>query len=147
VSGWWIVDRQDPPGARFKRSLSGFLAVGCRDTEPPGPFQPLAANGYLVITFIIMSFEGQNPVEGRDVDPDQGRVMKTKLRRIGSGYGVLLPKKVIDNLRLSVGAELELTEHEWGLDLSPFDPDFADQVEAFRRTEGQHRNSYRELGK
>jgi antitoxin component of MazEF toxin-antitoxin module len=73
--------------------------------------------------------------------------MKTKLRKIGSGYGVLLPKKVIDNLRLSVGDELELTEAEWGIELSPFDPDFADQVEAFRRTEGQHRNSYRELGK
>ena len=73
--------------------------------------------------------------------------MKTKLRKIGSGYGVLLPKKVIDNLRLSVGDELELTEHEWGLELSPFDPEFAHQVEAFRRTEGKHRNSYRELGK
>ena len=40
--------------------------------------------------------------------------MKTKLRKIGSGYGVLLPKKVIDNLRLSEGDELELTEAEWG---------------------------------
>jgi putative addiction module antidote len=73
--------------------------------------------------------------------------MKTKLRKIGSGYGVLLPKKVIDNLRLSEGDELELTESEAAIELSPFDPDFADQVEAFRRTEAQHRNSYRELGK
>ncbi len=40
--------------------------------------------------------------------------MKTKLRMIGSGYGVLLPKKVIDNLRLSVGDELELIESECG---------------------------------
>ncbi len=51
--------------------------------------------------------------------------MKTKLRKIGSGFGVLLPKKVIDNLRLSVGDELELVEQEWGIELSPFDPDFA----------------------
>jgi putative addiction module antidote len=75
------------------------------------------------------------------------RFMKTKLRKIGSGYGVLLPKKVIDNLRLSEGDELELTESEAGIELSPFDPDFANQVEAFQRTEAQHRNSYRELGK
>ncbi len=73
--------------------------------------------------------------------------MKTKLRKIGSGYGVLLPKKVIDNLRLSEGDELELTESEAGIELSPFDPDFAEQVEAFQRTEAQHRNSYRELRK
>jgi len=73
--------------------------------------------------------------------------MKTKLRMVGSGYGVLLPKKVVDNLRLSVGDELELTEVEGGIELTPFDPEFAEQVEAFRRTEGRHRNSYRRLGK
>lgn len=73
--------------------------------------------------------------------------MKTKLRKIGSGVGVLLPKKVTDDLRLSVGDELELVEQEWGIELSAFDPDFARQVEAFRRTEAKHRNSYRELGK
>jgi putative addiction module antidote len=73
--------------------------------------------------------------------------MKTKLRRIGSGYGVLLPKRVIDNLRLSLGDELELNETEGGIELSPFDAEFSEQVEAFRRTEAQHRNSYRELAK
>ena len=36
--------------------------------------------------------------------------MKTKLRKIGSGFGVLLPKKVIDNLRLSAG---EMQRNEW----------------------------------
>ena len=73
--------------------------------------------------------------------------MKTKLRKIGSGFGILIPRKVLDNLRLSEGDELELTEEEWGLRLSPFDDDFARQVDAFRRTEAKHRNSYRELGK
>ena len=73
--------------------------------------------------------------------------MKTKLRKIGTGFGVLLPKRVVDDLRLSVGDELELTADEGSIELSPFDPEFAEQVEAFRRTEGQHRNSYRELKK
>ena len=73
--------------------------------------------------------------------------MKTKLRKVGTGYGVLLPKKVVENLNLSVGDELELVEQEWGIELSAFDPEFAGQVEAFRRAEGRHRNSYRELSK
>ncbi|HEX8801679.1 MAG TPA: AbrB/MazE/SpoVT family DNA-binding domain-containing protein [Terriglobales bacterium] len=73
--------------------------------------------------------------------------MKTKLRRVGTGYGVLLPKKVVENLNIAVGDELELTETENGIELSPFDPEFSDQVEAFRRTEGRHRNSLRELSK
>ncbi len=73
--------------------------------------------------------------------------MKTKLRQIGTGFGVLLPKRVIDDLRLSVGDELEMTVDESGIELSPFDPEFAEQMDAFRRTEAAHRNSYRRLNK
>jgi putative addiction module antidote len=71
--------------------------------------------------------------------------MKTKLRKVGTGYGVLLPKRVVENLNISVGDDLELTETENGIELSPFDPEFAEQVEAFRRTRRHHRNSFREL--
>ena len=73
--------------------------------------------------------------------------MKTKVRRIGSGYGVLLPKQVIDRLRVAEGSELTLRETDSGIELSPYDAEFSEQVEAFRRTEPRHRNSYRELAK
>ena len=73
--------------------------------------------------------------------------MQTKLRKIGNGYGVLLPKQLIETLRLSEGDVLTLTETDSGIELSPFDADFSEQVEAFRRTEPRHRNSYRELAK
>ena len=73
--------------------------------------------------------------------------MQTKLRKIGNGYGVLLPKQVIETLRLSDGDVLTLTETNSGIELSPFDANFSEQVEAFRRTESRHRNSYRELAK
>jgi putative addiction module antidote len=73
--------------------------------------------------------------------------MQTKLRKIGNGYGVLLPKQLIETLRLSEGDLLTLTETDSGVELSPFDANFSEQVEAFRRTEPRHRNSYRELAK
>ncbi len=73
--------------------------------------------------------------------------METKLRKIGNGYGVLLPKQLIETLRLSEGDVLTLNETDAGIELSPFDADFSEQVEAFRRTESRHRNSYRELAK
>jgi putative addiction module antidote len=73
--------------------------------------------------------------------------MQTKLRKIGNGYGILLPKQVIEHLRVTEGGVLNLTETHTGIELSPFDADFSEQVEAFRRTEGRHRNSYRELAK
>jgi len=71
----------------------------------------------------------------------------TKLRKIGNGYGVLLPKQVIERLRLTEGSVLSLAETSAGIELSPFDANFSEQVEAFRRTESRHRNSYRELAK
>lgn len=73
--------------------------------------------------------------------------MRTKLRKIGNGYGVLLPKQVIDAMHLNEGDVLTLTETKSGIELSPFDATFSEQVEAFRRTESRHRNSYRELAK
>jgi len=73
--------------------------------------------------------------------------MKTKLRRIGNGLGVLLPKEVIARLRVKEGSTFTISETQMGVELSPFDADFSEQVEAFRRTEPRHRNSYRELAK
>jgi putative addiction module antidote len=73
--------------------------------------------------------------------------MQTKLRKIGNGFGVLLPKQVIERLRLTEGSVLSLAETSAGIELSPFDANFSEQVEAFRRTESRHRNSYRELAK
>ena len=72
--------------------------------------------------------------------------MKTKLRKIGNGFGVLLPKEAIARLRVREGSTLTISETNSGIELSPFDADFSAQVEAFRRTETRHRNAYRELG-
>lgn len=73
--------------------------------------------------------------------------MQLKVRRIGNAYGVLLPKQVIDRLKLVEGSQLTLIDTEDGMRLSPYDADFNAQLEAFRKTEPKHRNSYRELAK
>ena len=73
--------------------------------------------------------------------------MKTKLRKIGNGLGVLLPKEALARLRVREGSTLTISETSSGIELSPFDADFSTQLEAFRRTESRHRNSYRELAK
>jgi len=73
--------------------------------------------------------------------------MKTKLRKIGNGFGILLPKELLERMRVEEGSTLTISETRTGIELSPFDADFAAQVEAFRRTEPRHRNTYRELAK
>jgi len=73
--------------------------------------------------------------------------METRIRKIGNGYGVLLPKQMVDELRLSEGSVLSIVKDAGGIHLSPYDANFSEQLEAFRRTEAKHRNSYRELAK
>jgi putative addiction module antidote len=73
--------------------------------------------------------------------------MNTRVRKIGNGYGVLLPKQVMEEMRLEEGTVLTLVTDANGLHLSPYDASFSEQLEAFRRTEPRHRNSYRELAK
>jgi putative addiction module antidote len=73
--------------------------------------------------------------------------MQVKVRRIGNGLGLLLPRQVLDRLQLEEGSVLTIVDTEDGVQLSPYDASFSEQIEAFRRTEGEHRNSYRELAK
>ena len=73
--------------------------------------------------------------------------METRIRKVGNGYGVLIPKQVMEEMRLEDGAVLTITTDKNGLHFSPFDANFSEQLEAFRKTEARHRNSYRELAK
>jgi antitoxin component of MazEF toxin-antitoxin module len=71
--------------------------------------------------------------------------MKTKLRKIGNVVGVLLPKETVARLRAEEGSTLTISEAASGIELPPFDADFSTQVEAFRRNETRHRNSYQTI--
>lgn len=73
--------------------------------------------------------------------------MELKVRKIGNGYGVLLPKQLLDELALEEGAMLNVNKVDGVYQMTPVDSEFAEQVEAFLRTEARHRNSYRELAK
>jgi len=73
--------------------------------------------------------------------------MELKIRKIGNGYGVLLPKQLLEELALEEGALLQVEKVAGIYQMTPADAEFTRQVEAFLRTEPLHRNSYRELAK
>jgi antitoxin MazE len=73
--------------------------------------------------------------------------MELKVRKIGNGYGVLLPKQLLDELALEEGSLLEVAKVDGTYHMVPVDAQFTRQVEAFLRTEPLHRNTYRELAK
>ena len=73
--------------------------------------------------------------------------MELKVRKIGNGYGVILPKALMESMAVGEGSLLRAENRDGVLQMTPVDMEFTRQVEAFLQTEGEHRRSYRELAK
>ena len=73
--------------------------------------------------------------------------MEMKVRKIGNGYGVLFPKQLMEEMAVEEGSMLNVVKVDGVYQILPYDPEFARALQAFRDTEPQHQNSYRELAK
>jgi putative addiction module antidote len=70
-----------------------------------------------------------------------------KLRKIGSSVGVILPKELLENLRVAEGDQLFADINQNGLQLTPYDPEFEAAMKAFGRSRKKYRNALRKLAK
>lgn len=74
--------------------------------------------------------------------------MKTKVRRIGNSYGIILPKEALNALKVKEGSVLYLTEApESALRVAPGDAQFERSMELAERGIARYRNALRELAK
>ena len=69
------------------------------------------------------------------------------VRRIGNSYGVILPKAELDKLGVVEGDKLFIVRTPDGIRLTPYDPDFANVMEATRGYMRDHRDALKELAK
>ena len=72
---------------------------------------------------------------------------KLKLTAIGNSAGVVLPKEVLARLKLDKGDTVYLTESPDGYRLTPYNPEFEQQMDAARRIMKRRRAALRELAK
>ncbi len=70
-----------------------------------------------------------------------------KVRKIGNSYGVVLPKRLIEELGVKEGDRIFWVRTPDGIKLTPYDPDFAAVIEANRDYMRRHRNALRQLAK
>ena len=68
-----------------------------------------------------------------------------KVTTVGNSVGVVLPKEVLEYLRIEKGDTLYISETPGGVQLTPFKPEFAKVVEAGRRVTRKYRNALRKL--
>lgn len=73
---------------------------------------------------------------------------KLKVRAVGNSLGVVLPKETLTRLNLRDGDNLHLTEAPDGsMRITPYDPEFEEQMRAAKEGMGKYRNTLRELSK
>ena len=108
---------------------------------------------------------GQPTLPEKPANPGQGRVrrvavdvrgcynyrnntMKTKLRKIGNSYGIILPKEALHVLQVKEGDVLYLTDAaEASLRITPGRPGFEEKAAVARDLMRRYRNALRELAK
>jgi putative addiction module antidote len=74
-------------------------------------------------------------------------MVKLKLTTIGSSTGLILPKEILGRMKVSKGDTLYLTESPDGYRISPYDPDFEEDMALARKVMRKRRDVLRELAK
>ena len=74
--------------------------------------------------------------------------IKTKIRKIGNSYGIVLPKEALQALKVEEGATVYLTEAPNNtLNMNPAKPGFDEIMRVAEEGMQQYRNTMRELAK
>jgi putative addiction module antidote len=68
-----------------------------------------------------------------------------KLTTVGSSTGIVLPKEVLERLRVSKGDVLHLVETPHGVELTPYDPEFEKQMAVAEQVMRSDRNVLKKL--
>jgi putative addiction module antidote len=74
-------------------------------------------------------------------------MLTLKLTSIGNSVGVVLPKEALDKLNLQKGDKVYMTESPDGFKLTPYNPEFEQQMTEARRIMKKRRNVLHELAK
>jgi putative addiction module antidote len=73
------------------------------------------------------------------------KVIALKLRKVGNSVGAILPQEILARMHVTDGDTIFLTEAPGGYRLTPYDPDFEQQMTRARRIMKKRRNVLREL--
>ena len=68
-----------------------------------------------------------------------------KITTVGNSAGVVLPKEILERLRVEKGDTLYVVETPNGIELTPYDADFARKLEIGKRVMRKNRDLLRKL--
>ncbi len=68
-----------------------------------------------------------------------------KVTTVGNSVGIVLPKELLERLRISKGDMLHVVETPNGVELTPYNEEFAQQMEVAERVMRKRRDVLRKL--
>jgi putative addiction module antidote len=68
-----------------------------------------------------------------------------KVTTVGNSVGVILPKEMLERLRVQKGDRLYAIETKQGIELTPYNPELAVQLEAAEKVMREDRDVLRKL--
>jgi putative addiction module antidote len=68
-----------------------------------------------------------------------------KVITIGNSVGIVLPKEILNRLHIEKGDSLYVIETPNGIELTPYDQDFVEEMESAKRVMRKHRDVLRKL--
>ena len=68
-----------------------------------------------------------------------------KLTTVGNSVGVVLPREILDKLRVQKGDSLYVLETPRGIELTPYDPEFARQMDLAEAVMREDRDALKKL--
>lgn len=71
--------------------------------------------------------------------------MQLKLTTVGNSVGVVLPKELLEKLRVQKGDSLQVLETPNGIELTAFDAEFARQMDVAEKVMREDRDILRRL--
>ncbi len=72
---------------------------------------------------------------------------KLKLTAVGTSTGVVIPKEMLQRMKVARGDSLHVSETAEGYLVTPYDPTVAEQVEAGREFMREFRDTFKALAK
>ena len=68
-----------------------------------------------------------------------------KITTVGNSAGIVLPKEILDRLRVKKGDALYVLETSQGIELTPYNPEFAAQMDTAESVMREDRDALRKL--
>ena len=74
-------------------------------------------------------------------------MIRLKVTTVGNSTGLVLPKEILQRLRIEKGDVLYVLETPNGIELTPYDPEFGAQIEAAEQVMRDDRDVLKKLAR